>query len=84
MPELFCQSCSMPIDHIDDRGTEKDGSKNNEYCKYCYQDGAFTEPNLSFQQMKDEIMLQMKKLTLDDSVIQSAIDRLSYLKRWEK
>jgi hypothetical protein len=26
-PELFCQSCTMPIDLADDKGTEKGGQK---------------------------------------------------------
>ena len=37
----FCQSCGMPLtDNI--LGTNADGSKNDEYCIYCYKDGAFT------------------------------------------
>jgi len=26
-PQKVCQSCTMPIDNTEDRGTEKDGSK---------------------------------------------------------
>ena len=37
----FCQSCGMPLtDEI--HGTNADGSKNEEYCIYCFKDGAFT------------------------------------------
>ena len=37
----FCQSCGMPLtDEV--LGTEADGSKNEEYCIYCYKDGTFT------------------------------------------
>ena len=37
----FCQSCGMPLtDEI--LGTNADGSKNEEYCIYCFKDGAFT------------------------------------------
>ncbi|MBS1607440.1 MAG: hypothetical protein JSS70_01390 [Bacteroidetes bacterium] len=32
---IICQSCTMPIDRIDDKGIEKDGSNSNIYCKYC-------------------------------------------------
>lgn len=36
-----CQSCGMPLtDSV--LGTNADGSKNDEYCVYCYKDGAFT------------------------------------------
>ena len=37
----FCQSCGMPLTD-DVLGTNADGSKNEEYCMYCYKDGAFT------------------------------------------
>lgn len=37
----FCQSCGMPLtDEV--RGTNADGSKSEDYCIYCYKDGAFT------------------------------------------
>lgn len=38
----FCQSCGMPMTDPALRGTEKDGSPSEYYCKYCYTDGAFT------------------------------------------
>lgn len=39
----FCQSCGMPMGNTDDLyGTNEDGSKNEEYCIYCYEDGKFT------------------------------------------
>lgn len=34
----------MPMGDADEfYGTEKDGSKNPDYCKFCYQNGKFTE-----------------------------------------
>ena len=41
MEQLFCQSCGMPLTE-EILGTNADGSKNEEYCIYCYKDGAFT------------------------------------------
>jgi len=39
----FCQSCGMPMDKDSQKGgTNVDGSKNEEYCSYCYQNGEFT------------------------------------------
>lgn len=37
----YCQSCGMPF-NTDVLGTNSDGSKNNEYCTYCFKDGKFT------------------------------------------
>ncbi len=39
---VFCQSCGMPIDDPALRGTEADGALSRHYCKYCYENGAFT------------------------------------------
>lgn len=38
----FCQSCGMPMEKEEDFGTERDGSRNEDYCCYCYKDGSFT------------------------------------------
>ena len=38
----FCQSCGMPLtDEV--LGTNADGSKNEDYCTYCYKDGKFLQ-----------------------------------------
>ena len=57
---MFCQSCTLPIDNIDDRGSEKDGSKSDIYCKYCYKDGAFTDPGMTLERMTDIAKSEMK------------------------
>ena len=83
-PETICQSCTMPIDNIADRGTEKDGSKSDLYCKYCYQDGAFTDPATTFGQMKTIVITQMEKRHLPADIIQKSLNSLAGLKRWKK
>ena len=42
MEQKFSQSCGMPLNDIAVLGTEADGSKNEEYCCYCYANGHFT------------------------------------------
>lgn len=46
-----CQSCGMPISRPSDRGTEGDGVRSAYYCRYCYQNGAFTEPGATIETM---------------------------------
>ena len=41
----ICQSCAMPLYSDDVYGTNADGSKNEDYCKYCYVDGKFVGLN---------------------------------------
>ena len=38
----FCQSCGMTLTD-DVLGTNADGSKNEDYCMYCYKDGKFLQ-----------------------------------------
>jgi len=39
----FCQSCGLPMKKDPQGGgTNVDGSKNENYCNYCYQNGEFT------------------------------------------
>lgn len=38
----YCQSCGMPLQKQEELGTNPDGSKNEEYCCYCFKNGAFT------------------------------------------
>jgi predicted amidophosphoribosyltransferase len=78
----FCQSCSMPLDKPELPGTEKDGTKSKEYCMYCYQNGAFTTPNITLGEMQVMVKQQMGKMKMDGSVIDMAVNSLPNLKRW--
>ena len=42
MEQKFCQSCGMPLTE-EVLGTNADGSKNEDYCQYCYKDGEFLQ-----------------------------------------
>ena len=43
MEEKYCQSCGMPMGNTGEfYGTNADGSKNTEYCSYCFDSGKFT------------------------------------------
>jgi len=42
MKQKFCQSCGMPLTD-DVLGTNADGTKNEDYCMYCYKDGQFLQ-----------------------------------------
>ena len=39
--QLICQCCGMPLSEDNMISREPDGSYNEEYCKWCYSDGAF-------------------------------------------
>ena len=42
MEQDFCQSCGMPLT-ADLLGTNADGSRNMDYCIFCYKDGRFLQ-----------------------------------------
>lgn len=41
MKKNFCQSCGMPLTE-ELLGSNADGSKSEDYCMYCFKDGAYT------------------------------------------
>ena len=43
MENKICQSCGMPIISNEQLGTNKDKSRNEDYCIYCYKDGEFID-----------------------------------------
>ena len=81
--QKFCQSFTLPIDKIEDRGTEKYGSASTLYCKYCYQHGAFTDPSMTIEKMKKIINTEMKKQDLPANLVEQSLLMLPGLKRWK-
>jgi len=81
--KILCQSCGMPLYTEEVKGTEKNRLKNNEYCKYCYEDGVFKHPKMNLDEMKNTVETQMKKLELHQYAIQKAINILPSLNRWK-
>lgn len=85
----FCQSCGMPIETEEMKGTNKDGSKTQEYCAYCFKDGSFTQKmtmdemiNLNLHYIDEWNKESDKKLTTEE-VRQQLELFLPTLKRWK-
>jgi hypothetical protein len=74
----------MPLTDDSLLGTEKDGTKNHEYCKYCYQNGSFVNPGMTVDQMSSFIQSKMKEMNIDAPTTDKAVNVLPYLKRWQK
>ena len=58
---LFCRSCGMPLEKPEDLGTNVDGSKNKDYCRYCFQNGKFTRSEITMEQMIDKLAVIIAK-----------------------
>lgn len=85
----FCQSCGMPLND-ENRGTNADGSKNEDYCVYCYQNGKFTndctmDEMIEFcAQFVDEVNKNMPKPMTKEEYKDMMRQYFPMLKRWKK
>ena len=74
----------MPMDSAESFGTESDGSYSHDYCVHCYQNGAFTNPILTMEDMENHIRHVMGRHHEDNKSIFQAVNILPELKRWYK
>ena len=88
--DKFCQSCGMPLVKKEDFGTNADGLVNEEYCIYCFQNGAFTkdctmeemvESNLNFL---EEFNKDTAKKFTKEEARREMLNFFPMLKRWKK
>lgn len=85
----ICQSCGMPLNQST-FGTNKDSSKNKDYCCYCYKNGDFTQ-NFTMEQMIEHCIQFLeefnkdsgKKFTRKEAILQMK-EYFPSLKRWKK
>ena len=80
----FCQSCAMPMSDKD-FGSEKDGSKSEDYCSYCYRDGEFTTDS-SMEEMIDYSAPKAAEATgmSEEEARKMCNEMFPQLKRWMK
>ena len=80
----FCQSCGMPLEKPADFGTAADGFRVNDYCRYCFDKGSFTEPHISQRAMIDRCVDIMAGQGIMPEAQARALmtDLIPKLKRW--
>lgn len=81
---IICQSCAMPLEKDEDFSTNKDGSKNQEYCVYCYKSGEFKDPDITLEGMLDKVESIMKQRGMAEDIIVKTKQMIPQLKRWKK
>lgn len=85
MEEKYCQSCGMPLNDTELYGTEADGSKTEEYCKYCYEGGKYTD-NYTMEEMIAACAGNMAEANKEMDVEEAKKmmrEFLPHLKRWQ-
>ncbi|MEP6788081.1 MAG: zinc ribbon domain-containing protein [Acidobacteriota bacterium] len=83
--KVRCQSCGMPIEaSFDNLGTEADGTPSSEYCMFCYQNGGFTDPAQTVDEMvQSSIDFMTANLSFRrEEATQMSNDVIRKLKRW--
>lgn len=86
MQERYCQSCGMPMGETNEfYGTEKDGTRSKDYCKFCFADGAFTA-ECTMDEMIDFCVGPMLENSsgMDESTARNIMQNMfPRLKRWQ-
>lgn len=79
----FCQSCGMPLQRPEDFGTASDGFRINDYCRYCFTNGTFTNPDISLPGMTELCVGVMVQRGMPQAKARALMsDVLPKLKRW--
>ncbi|MBR3195678.1 MAG: helix-turn-helix domain-containing protein [Clostridia bacterium] len=83
--KLVCQCCGMPLEDAI-IGREKDGTLNEDYCKWCYADGTYTYSN-----MDDLIEVCVRNMVSEQfpeeqvrAYLKETLPKLDYWKRYEE
>jgi len=79
-----CQSCGAPLDAEEKFGKNADGSTNSDYCVFCFNNGAFRDPQMTLDRMVEFVagaMSQKTGIGIEAAKIQAST-LLPTLKRW--
>ena len=78
-----CQSCGMPLSRDEKGGgTDADGTRSTMYCRHCYQNGKFTSPDMTMEQMIERVRGKMKEMHIPGFLMFLFTRNIPKLKRW--
>jgi hypothetical protein len=81
--EAFCQSCASALRRTEDLGTNERGHRVHNYCRHCYRDGRFVEPNLTTEDMILRVTTELSLAGMIEMVVVNEVTALiSNLDRW--
>ena len=80
-----CQSCGMPVSRDEHGGgTEANGERSKKYCSHCYENGAFTQPDLTVEQMKERVREKLINFKIPKFLTGFFTRNIPKLERWAK
>lgn len=79
-----CQSCGMPLKKDQKGGgTNADGSTSTVYCSHCYENGKFTNPDITADGMKDLVKGKLKEMGFPSFMAWFFTSNITRLERWK-
>ena len=82
--KLICQCCGMPLEDDSIIGRDSDGSLNEDYCKWCYADGTYSD----MDELIDVCVRNMVSENFTEEQVRSymkeLLPKLDYWKRYEE
>lgn len=84
METTVCQSCGTPLSKESFPGSNADGSKNREYCRYCFQNGSFVKDESMEEMIESCIPFRINETDCPDaeSARSNMLAHFPTLKRW--
>jgi hypothetical protein len=83
--QKICQSCGMPLQKEEDFGTNANGSKSEEYCFHCFQNGEFLDEGITLEgKISKNVKFAVQMGMSEDEAWKLASEVLPKLKRWKK
>lgn len=81
-----CQSCAFPMNTEDSFGKNVDGTKSEDYCYRCYQEGKFIDEGITMEEKIDKLVqMGMLKFGVSESFARNLAEKhIPNLKRWKK
>lgn len=81
---INCESCGMPLNKDEKyAGTEADGSLNEMYCRHCYENGKFTQPDITMIEMKELVTNKIIEMKFPKFMAKFLTRNTHKLKRWK-
>jgi hypothetical protein len=80
-----CQSCGMPLKRDEKGGgTNADGRKSTMFCSHCYENGKFTQPDITVEQMQAFVKQKIKEFGFPGFLAGLFTRGIPKLERWKK
>jgi hypothetical protein len=84
MKKEICQSCGMPMSEKD-FGINEDGTKNKEYCHFCFQNGMFADDEITMEEKIKKNIEIAKNMGMNEEKAKSlAESTIPKLRRWKR